>query len=89
MAEELKVFTMRWIERSRIHWDVADTARFKEGRTSSDPVIEDTFPPGCEIVSVVYPLDIGFETTNFRCHNVEVRRTVACLLARCVGIAKY
>ena len=53
----------------------------------SDPVIEDPFPPG-EIVSVVYPLDIGFETTSFRCHNVEVGSTVACLLARYVGIPK-
>jgi hypothetical protein len=53
----------------------------------SDLVIKDLFPPG-EIVSVVYPLDIGFETTSFRCYNVKVRSTVACLLARYVGILK-
>jgi len=69
--------------------DAVDTARFEAGGIVSNPVIEDSILPGCKIVSsIVYALDIGCETTNFQCHNVEVRRTVARLLARCVGIAR-
>jgi hypothetical protein len=45
MLEELKMATMRWVERPRIYSDAVDAAKFQAGETVSESVIEDLCSP--------------------------------------------
>jgi hypothetical protein len=48
MVGELKVSTMDWIKRPRIHQDAVDTTRSEGGWIASDSIIEDFFLGGIE-----------------------------------------